>query len=178
MPNSKFFRIRKKTLTSTQVNIKIESARSLARQLISSVKAKTLTIEEVVNMATLIYCINRSFGNVSEHFNAKEMASKDGSDELLVSTDLIAILEKIREHFSKPVIINSGYRTPNWNSAVGGSGNSYHCKGMAADIRIKGVSTGLIAKYADELMENYGGVIRYSNFVHVDVREVKYRKGV
>ena len=79
--------------------------------------------------------------------------------------------------FNAPVIINSGYRTPSWNSKVNGAPNSYHCKGMAADIVVKGHNSREVAKYADEIMEQ-GGVIKYTNFVHVDVREEKYRKGV
>lgn len=74
--------------------------------------------------------INKDFGKVSDHFNAKEFACKDGSYELLLATELLEVLEKIREKFG-PVIINSGYRTPSWNAKVGGAGNSYHCKGMA-----------------------------------------------
>lgn len=117
-------------------------------------------------------------GNLSNHFTGKEFRCKDGTREYLYSVELLEVLEKIRENFGAPVIINSGYRTPEWNAKVGGAKNSYHMKGMAADIRIKGVSTSKIAKYADEIMENYGGVIRYSNFVHVDIRDEKYRKGV
>lgn len=75
--------------------------------------------------------INKDFGKVSNHFDAKEFACKDGSYELLLATELLEVLEKIREKFG-PVIINSGYRTPSWNAKVGGAGNSYHCKGMAA----------------------------------------------
>ena len=121
--------------------------------------------------------INKDFGKVSEHFNAKEFACKDGSYELLLATELLEVLEKIREKFG-PVIINSGYRTPSWNAKVGGTGNSYHCKGMAADIRVKNITPKKIAEYASEIMKNNGGVILYTNFVHVDVREHKYRKGV
>lgn len=114
----------------------------------------------------------------AEHFTGKEFRCKDGTKEFLFCTNLIEVLEEIRKHFNKPVIINSGYRTPWWNVRVGGAENSYHCKGMAADIRIKGVSTDKIAKYASEIMKSHGGVIRYKNFVHVDVREGYYRKGV
>lgn len=114
----------------------------------------------------------------AEHFTGKEFRCKDGTKEFLFCPNLIEVLEEIRKHFDKPVIINSGYRTPWWNVRVGGAENSYHCKGMAADIRIKGVSTDEIAKYASEIMKNQGGVIRYTNFVHVDVREKYYRKGV
>ena len=48
---------------------------------------------------------------------------------------------------------------------------------MAADIVVKGHGTEEVAKYADSIMEQ-GGVIKYTNFVHVDVREERYRKGV
>lgn len=129
-------------------------------------------------MTTLIYSINKDHGKLSKNFDAKEMACKDGNYEMLVSPDLIAILEKIREHFNAPVIINSGYRTPAWNKKVGGASNSYHCKGMAADIYVKGHTTKEVAEYATSIMEKYGGIIRYSNFVHIDVRENKYREGV
>lgn len=121
--------------------------------------------------------IKANYGLVSPHFKAKEFQCKDKSEYLLIATELIEILEKIRNHFNAPVIINSGYRTPSWNSKVNGASNSYHCKGMAADIVAKGHSSREVAKYADEIMEQ-GGVIRYTNFTHIDVREEKYRKGV
>lgn len=121
--------------------------------------------------------IKADYGNLSTHFKAKEFQCKDKSEYLLIATELIEILEKIRNNFDTPVIINSGYRTPSWNSKVNGAPNSYHCKGMAADIVVKGHSSQKVAKYADSIMEQ-GGVIRYTNFVHVDVREERYRKGV
>lgn len=124
-----------------------------------------------------INLINKNFGKVSEHFDAREFACKDGSYELLLCTELIETLEKIRNHFQAPCKINSGYRTPNHNAKVNGTGNSYHCKGMAADIVVKGHSPKEVAKYADNILDK-GGVIRYTNFVHIDVRENKYRKGV
>lgn len=114
---------------------------------------------------------------VSPHFKTKEFQCKDKSKYLLIATDLIKTLEKIRSHFNAPVIINSGYRTPSWNSKVNGAPNSYHCKGMAADIVVKGHSSREVAKYADSIMDQ-GGVIRYTNFTHIDVREERYRKGV
>lgn len=121
--------------------------------------------------------LKADFGRVSEHFKAKEFQCKDRSEGLLVATELIEALEKIRNHFKAPVIINSGYRTPSWNSKVNGSPNSYHCKGMAADIVVKGHSSQEVAEYADSIMKQ-GGVIKYTNFVHVDVREYRYRKEV
>lgn len=119
----------------------------------------------------------KDYGKVSEHFKAKEFQCKDKTEGLLIATELIETLEKIRNHFNEPVVINSGYRTPAWNTKVNGALNSYHCKGMAADIKVNGHSSGEVAKYADSIMEQ-GGVIRYKNFTHIDVREEKFRKGV
>lgn len=124
----------------------------------------------------LIY-VKSNYGKVSEHFKAKEFQCKDKSDGMLIATELLETLEKIRNNFNAPVIINSGYRTPSWNSKANGAPNSYHCKGMAADIVVKGHDSREVAKYADSIMEQ-GGVIRYTNFTHVDVREERYRKGV
>lgn len=125
----------------------------------------------------MIWYLYANQGNISDHFKAREFQCKDKTEELLVATELIDTLEKIRNHFDAPVIINSGYRTPSWNSRVNGAPNSYHCKGMAADIVVKGHSSLEVAKYANSIMEK-GGVIRYTNFVHIDVREGRYRKGV
>ena len=124
-----------------------------------------------------IWYMKAGFGKVSEHFKAKEFQCKDKTDGILIAAELVDTLEKIRNHFNAPVIINSGYRTPSWNSKVNGTPNSYHCKGMAADIVVKGRSSQEVAKYANSIMEQ-GGVIRYTNFTHIDVREEKYRKGV
>ena len=114
---------------------------------------------------------------LTQHFKAEEFRCKDKTKEFLWAPELLAILETIRQHFDAPVIINSGYRTPSWNSKVGGTPNSYHCKGMAADIVVKGHRSQEVAKYADSIMEQ-GGIIRYTNFTHIDVREKRYRKGV
>lgn len=114
---------------------------------------------------------------LTQHFKAEEFRCKDGTKEFLWAPKLLEILETIRNHFNAPVTINSGYRTPSWNVKVGGTPNSYHCKGMAADIVVKGHSSKEVAKYADSIMKQ-GGIIRYTNFVHVDVREKRYREGV
>lgn len=125
----------------------------------------------------MIWLMNTKQRNLSEHFKSKEFQCKDGSEEFLIADRLIDVLEAIRNHFKEPVTINSGYRTPSWNSKIGGAPNSYHCKGMAADIVVKNHTSKEVAEYASKIMEE-GGVIRYTNFTHIDVREKKYRKGV
>ncbi len=78
---------------------------------------------------------------LSKHFSRKEFKCKCGKcDYDTIDAELLVILEDVREHFGKPVIINSGNRCPTHNKNVGGATNSYHVRGRAADIVIKGVS--------------------------------------
>lgn len=44
------------------------------------------------------------------------------------------VLDPLRELYEKPITVNSGYRSPLVNKAIGGSKTSQHCKGQAADI--------------------------------------------
>lgn len=44
-------------------------------------------------------------------------------------------LDEIREKYGKPIIITSGYRCQELNKKVGGKSNSFHLKGLAADLK-------------------------------------------
>lgn len=112
---------------------------------------------------------------LSDNFKVSEFACKDGSDVIFVAPELVEVLQKIRNHFGKAVVINSGYRTPTYNSKVGGATYSQHCYGTAADIKISGVSPKEVAEYAETLMPDKGGIGIYSTFTHVDVRADKSR---
>lgn len=48
--------------------------------------------------------------------------------------NLFEHLDKIREAFGEAIFVNSAYRSPALNRAVGGSPTSQHCKGEAVDI--------------------------------------------
>ena len=113
--------------------------------------------------------------SLSPHFKVWEFACHDGSDTVFVSPALVEVLEKIRAHFGKAVVISSGYRTESHNEKSGGAAYSRHKYGLAADIRISGVSPGDIAAYAETLLGASGGIGIYSQFCHVDVRREKSR---
>ena len=74
---------------------------------------------------------------IAEHFRVKEFRCKDGSDKILISAELVQMLEKLRERLGCSININSGYRTKSHNKKVGGSVTSKHMKGLAADIICK-----------------------------------------
>ena len=110
---------------------------------------------------------------LSTHFKVKEFACKDGSDAVLVAPRLVMVLQSIRSHFGTAVTINSGYRTPQYNTKVGGVAHSQHCYGTAADISVKGQTPAAVAAYARTLMPDWGGVGIYGSFTHIDVRETR-----
>ena len=112
---------------------------------------------------------------LSENFTVKEFACNDGSDPVFISPELVKVLQKIRTHFGKPVTITSAYRTPARNKAVGGTANSQHLYGLAADIKVSGIAPEKVAAYAETLLPRSGGIGLYATFVHVDVRRQKAR---
>lgn len=112
---------------------------------------------------------------LSKNFTVAEMACKDGSDLILINKSFVETkLQKIRDHFKKPIIISSAYRSKTHNRKVGGASNSQHLKGNAFDIYIKGVSPADIAKYAESIGIKGIGLYIRDSFVHVDSRSIKY----
>ena len=119
---------------------------------------------------------------LSANFTVAEFACKDGSDPVFVDSSLAALLQKIRDHFGRPVVITSGYRTAAHNAAVGGSKSSQHLLGRAADFYVEGVD---VAAYAETLLPARGGIGRYpkdakhptrkTGWVHIDTRANKSR---
>lgn len=84
------------------------------------------------------------------------------------------VLQPIRDHYGKGVKVNSAYRSPESNAAVGGSKTSDHCRGMAADIEIPGVPNAELAehikanyKFTQLILEFYTPGIPDSGWVHV-----------
>lgn len=112
---------------------------------------------------------------LSANFKVSEFACKDGNDTVFISPGLVTVLQKIRDHFAKPVIITSAYRNDAYNKKVGGADYSQHKYGTAADICISGVSPVTIADFVETIMPNTGGIGIYNSFVHVDVRAARAR---
>lgn len=115
---------------------------------------------------------------IGQYFKVKEFACQDGSQVVFIDDYLVSILDILRNQVGKPVHINSGYRTPTRNKAVNGAKYSYHMRGMAADIRVNGISPKEIANKLNEIIPNECGIIVYDRWVHIDTRDKKYRKGV
>ena len=112
---------------------------------------------------------------LTTHFNITEFHCKGtscGCKETLHDPALSAYLQRIRDHFGKPLYITSGYRCPKHNAGTANaSTTSRHTKGQAADFTISGVKPAEIAKFAESI--GILGIGLYDNFVHIDTREKK-----
>lgn len=93
-------------------------------------------------------------------------------------------MQPVRDHFG-PTVINSGYRGPDLNYAVGGSSRSQHCRGQAVDIECPGTPTYDVAKWIEDnldfdqlILEFYTPGIPDSGWVHVSYNEEESRKSV
>ena len=93
------------------------------------------------------------------------------------------VLQPVRDHYGKGVKVNSGFRHPEVNAAVGGSKTSDHCFGMAADIEIPGVPNHELAEWIQNnleftqlILEFYTRGIPDSGWVHVSYNPADLKK--
>ncbi|ENB1362047.1 DUF882 domain-containing protein [Salmonella enterica] len=112
---------------------------------------------------------------ISKYFKRKEFSCRCGCGQDTVDAELLAILEDVREHFGKPVIINSANRCPTHNKSVGGASKSVHLTGKAADIVVKGVAPDIVHAYLTAKYSGKYGIGKYKTFTHVDSRSKESR---
>lgn len=133
--------------------------------------------------------------NISKHITYKEAtnsstALKRGIDNTpspgeVESMKRLAenVFEPLREHFGKPIRVNSFFRSKELNRAVGGSSTSQHVKGEAIDISGIGISNKDLFNYIknnldfDQLIWEFGNDSE-PQWVHVSYKEGKNRKNV
>lgn len=149
-------------------------------------KAYGLTADGIVGPATQskLNALEDSDGSTA-NFAWSEFYSKDGSGFSGGKVGSATVKENVRRLMYKlealrkkagnaPITINSGFRSINHNSNVGGASNSMHMYGIAADIVVSGKSVYDVQTLAKR--NGFSGIIRYSTFVHVDSR-VEYPYG-
>jgi uncharacterized protein YcbK (DUF882 family) len=121
--------------------------------------------------------------NLTKNFKKSEFNCKCGCEmpnDVLGSIRVLAEhLQAIRDASNAPILINSAYRCPDHNKAIGGVSNSQHVLGKASDINIKGWSANKTADFIEGLHNQWknrsGGLGRYNNFVHIDIRNAYSR---
>lgn len=92
-----------------------------------------------------------------------------GCDYKGMSPVLIAIINDLRNHFGV-LIVNSGYRCPAHNRAIGSKDTSYHPRGKAVDLKSPTVAPSELYAYLDSKYPSKYGFGLYERFVHIDCR--------
>ena len=102
---------------------------------------------------------------LSENFSLGEMtksqtSERKGIDNVPSRIDIEAMeklcenrLQPIRDHYNKPFMVSSGYRSPELCLAIGSSIKSQHAKGQAADFEVPGISNMALAEYIKDNLE-------------------------
>jgi hypothetical protein len=122
----------------------------------------------------------------SETALRRELDNTPGDEEIEnLRTLCEQVLQPLRTAYGRGIKVNSGFRHPDVNAAVGGSRTSDHCKGMAADIEIPGIPNADLAQYiADNfdftqlILEFYTPGVPDSGWVHVSYDPNNLKKQV
>ena len=115
-----------------------------------------------------------SNAKLSEHFTLGELTKTNHkvynipSHEAIENLKRLCVgLEALRERAGVPIVINSGYRSPQLNRKIGGQPNSNHLTGCAVDIRVKN---------NEQLIQYAAILIQYANETHQDFDELLLEK--
>ena len=123
--------------------------------------------------------------NLSEFFRSstaekngiKNEPSLDEKATIVRNINLLVdyVLDPVRDMFQAPIIITSGYRSPQVNKLVGGVNNSQHMSGCAADFHIQGFTHSMMRNVFLYIYNNMDidQLIYYSdkNIIHVSYVE-------
>ena len=126
--------------------------------------------------------------NLSPNFTLEEMTASEtavrygidntpDNDVLMNLRRLALFLEDVRTAVGMPLRINSAYRSIEANRIVGGKSTSQHCRGVAADLKVKGMTPDQVVKAIIAAKLPYDQVIReFDSWTHVSISNTKDEK--
>ena len=126
--------------------------------------------------------------NLSPNFTLEEMIASEtaarhhidntpDNDALMNLRRLALFLEEVRNILDKPIHINSAFRCVEANKKVGGKSTSQHCKGAAADLKVKGMTPNEVVSAIIKSGLPYDQVIReFDSWTHLSIPNTKDEK--
>ena len=132
---------------------------------------------------------------LSEHFSLRELTKTNTGIDNVPNEEQVnnlkrvcQWLERLRSKRNEPIIINSGYRSPAVNKAVGGAPNSNHLTGCAVDIHVSGMEqliryAAILLDISDERHEDFDELLMERNakgtyWLHFAVRPEGNRRKI
>jgi uncharacterized protein YcbK (DUF882 family) len=109
---------------------------------------------------------------VARHFKLSEFACPC-CNHVMLHPKLLGKLVELRNTLERAVYITSGYRCPRYNQKIGGVVNSYHCIGLAADIKVRDINLIFLLDICENIDFSGIGFYEKKNFLHLDVRPTK-----
>lgn len=113
---------------------------------------------------------------VWEDFTPGEIASRTvvngrrgPKGPLLINYRAMCMLQELRSLLGEPCVVNSAYRSPEYNAFVGGAKRSKHLEGIAFDISMHNHNVGKFVEAARRV--GFKGIGYYNTFTHIDARE-------
>ena len=119
--------------------------------------------------------------NILKNFTAKELSCPHCRRMKFTdqSIDSLQKLQKARDIYNKPIMVNSAYRCPVHNIVVGGASASYHLQGRAFDMRpvrsLKEIEFDLLIFCLQQAGFSYIRWYKKRRFIHADNRPGKSR---
>lgn len=119
--------------------------------------------------------------NLSPNFTLEELTHSEIAERLGLNNTpnedvkanlvrLARFLEEVRAVLKRPIMVNSAYRSPKVNEAVGSKPTSQHCIGCAADIKVPGLTPDNIVKELLKTNLEYDQLIReFDSWVHISI---------
>lgn len=127
-------------------------------------------------------------GSVSKNFSYSEFTKSDTAARKHIQNEITTfevrdnikalvdnLLQPLRDAWDAPLFINSGYRCPELNEAVGGVPTSQHVLGMAADVGCSNPYE--LAKLVKKLRLPFDQMGLYPTFVHLSYRDDGENRG-
>ncbi len=109
---------------------------------------------------------------IATHFNLSEFVCPC-CNKVMLHPKLLGKLVELRNILERPVYVTSGYRCFGHNRKVGGIVSSYHCIGLAADIKVGDINLITLLEVCENIDFNGIGFYEKKNFLHLDVRPTK-----
>ncbi|MBW7889330.1 MAG: DUF882 domain-containing protein [Bacteroidetes bacterium] len=116
---------------------------------------------------------------LSAHFTLEELTRSDyairngienkPNEEQVHNLQMLCehALEPLREIVKKPIIVTSGFRSEKVNTAIGGSTNSQHTQGKAADIHVSGMTIDELFMIARKFVPYDQLIQEFNQWVHI-----------